>query len=114
MDLTLLYTIIITFAGFGVGISLAYLAKEELKPAKLLFRIMQIILLLSILVFLFFNSFTRLYFITSLMFLFGFPSGSLIMHERFRKKKIAKKTYLTYSVIYAIFIIILSILQLLQ
>jgi len=115
MDIIIyLLTILLTFVGIGCGIALAYIAKEELKAGYILFRILQGVLLLSIAVFLFSNPFTRLYFITSFMYLFGLPSGSLIMQERFAKKKISKKTYLTYSIIYIIFIIILSILHLLQ
>lgn len=114
MVLIYLLTILLSFTGLGCGVALAYIAKEELKTGIKLFKILQVILLLSIMVFLFSNPFTRLYFITSLIFLFGLPSGSLIMQERFRKKKISKRTYLIYSVIYIIFIIILSILQLLQ
>ncbi len=112
MVLTLLILILIVLIGLGIGIALAYIAKEELMPSAKLFRVMQGILLLSILFFLFSNLFTRIYYLTSFMFLFGFPSGSLIMLEKFKEKKISNKTIIIYSIIYAFFIIILSILQL--
>ena len=109
--ITYILTLLVTFVGFGLGVALAYIAKEELKQTKIMFRIFQIIVLLAILVFLFSDKFTKLYFITSFMFLFGFPTGSLVFYEKFSEKKISKKTILLYSLVYAAFIIILSILQ---
>jgi len=112
MVMILLILIFIISVGLGIGVALAYIAKEELMSSAKLFRLMQGILLLSILVFLFSNLFTKIYYLTSLMFLFGFPSGSLIMLEKFKEKKISKNTIIIYSIVYIFFIIILSTLQL--
>jgi uncharacterized membrane protein HdeD (DUF308 family) len=108
--------ICVAFVGFGLGVALAYIAKEELKPFAKFFRAMQGILLLAILIFLFSDLFTRLYYIVSFIFLFGFPTGSLVMLEKFsnKKKKISKKTILINSLIYIMLIAVIVALRLYQ
>jgi hypothetical protein len=110
MDLINYFLIIlISFLGLGSGIALAYIAKEELEKGKRYFIIMQLILMVLIIVSAFLNGLLML---SSFIFLFGFPSGSLIMYEKFRANKISKKTYILYSSVYMSFIIFISVLYL--
>ena len=112
MDLIIYFlTILMTLVGIGCGIALAYIAKEELKAGKKAFIILQILLAISIFVFIFLD-YHKLFILTSLMFLFGFPSGTLIIYEKFETKRINHRTCIIYSAVYVSFIIILSILQL--
>ena len=130
---------LISFLGLLVGIILAFTAKEELKPGKKYFMLMQKITLLIILIFLlnFFNInlYLRItiyvlfillmainiksqiiypvlgivFFISSknpelfiinsiLIFLYGFPTGSLFAKKIIKKKKsfVFKRVILTY------------------
>ena len=130
---------LISFLGLLVGIILAFTAKEELKPGKKYFMLMQKITLLMILIFLlnFFNInlYLRItiyvlfillmainiksqiiypvlgivFFISSknselfiinsiLIFLYGFPTGSLFAKKIIKKKKsfVFKRVILTY------------------
>ena len=114
MDLAVyLFTILISFVGLSIGIALAFMAKEELKTGKRMFVILQLALMVVIIIFIFLYP-RDIAMITGMMFLFGFPSGSLIIYERFLTKRISSKTYIAYSAVYLSFIIILSILQLTQ
>ena len=130
---------LISFSGLLVGIILAFTAKEELKPGKKYFMLMQKITLLMILIFLlnFFNInlYLRItiyvlfillmainiksqiiypvlgivFFISSknpelfiinsiLIFLYGFPTGSLFAKKIIKKKKsfVFKRVILNY------------------
>ncbi len=102
-------TILMAFLGLIIGGALAYIAKEELEPGRRLFVIMQLILMVSIIVAIFINR--SLPILISLIFLFGFPSGSLIVYEKFKLKRISLKTYIIYSAVYLSFIMILIMVK---
>ena len=103
-------TMLIVFLGLPIGIALAYIAKEELEPGKKAFVVLQLILMILIITFIFTNR--SLPILASLMFLFGFPSGSLIIYEKFKFKKISPKTFIIYSAVYISFIMILIMVKL--
>ena len=103
----------ISFLGIACGVSLAYMAKEELNQGKRFFIALQLVLMSLIIFFIFYEK-SNISLISSLIFLFGFPSGSLIIYEKIKFKRINLRTFIIYLAIYLslFFMLLFSFLSL--
>jgi hypothetical protein len=111
--LTYLISLVIIFAGLGLGFLIAFFTKEELKAGKKYFKILQVIITASI-IFLYLSEFKdKNAYIISLMFLFGLPTGTLIMKNIIEKKQTKLILKISYTTIYISFIILSGLLMLL-
>ena len=89
--LNILYGFLVSLTGFPVGCLLARIAKEELKPGKKYFKIMQKILIALIIADLIVLSFkllsleSSLIILFSLIFIYALPTMALfkLKHKRF-------------------------------
>ena len=108
----LLYSIClgIIFLGLISGVIIAFFTKEELKGGKKYFKILQI-LISAFIIFLYLSNLSnKKYYLISLMFLFGLPTGTLIIYDILGKKKIKFALIISYILIYISFIILSALL----
>ncbi|MFH1588992.1 MAG: hypothetical protein ABIB43_00300 [archaeon] len=95
---------IVSFLGLYAGLLIGWMAKEELKSGKKILTYLQILLLLSIIFFLFFD-FTQF---SYLVFFFGLPTGSLFYLESKKKDFFSLIKGITFKYWYFLPIIIVA------
>jgi len=96
----------IILLGLIIGMVIAFFTKEELKEGKKYFKIVQILISASV-IFLYLSEIAnKEYYIISLMFLFGLPTGTLIMQNIIEKKKTKFVLKIAYAVVYTSFTIL--------
>lgn len=110
MDSLIVYLLvipIICFLGLFVGLLIGWMAKEELKAGKRLFIFLQVLFLLLVGVF-FFLDFDQ---VPYLIFIFGFPTGTLFYYGE-KKKNVGyliKRLLMTHWYILLIIIAIFGL-----